>query len=685
MKQDMISQDRRALLQVAAAAGVGGLFGGAGAAAQEATAAGPSHMGAPRHDAVLFPPAPLAQQPYQLLPVGAIKPTGWLRRQLEIQAAGLGGRLDETWPDVGPDSGWLGGKGESWERGPYFIDGLLPLAWQLEDPALKAKAQRFIDWTLEHPWENGMFGPRQNDDWWPRMVMLKVLTQYHELTGDARVIPFMTRYFHHQLQAMPARPLRDWGRMRWADEVISVVWLYTRTQDPKLLQLATLLKQQGYDWQARFADFPFKEKVDAKVLQAGVGDAVFMQDRGQEVHGVNHAQGIKASPMWYLLSKQETDRKAIHHQLAMLDRYHGMPNGMYAADEHLAGLSPSQGVELCAVVEVMYSLELALAVTGDAPLGDRLERIAFNALPATFTDDMWGHQYDQQPNQVECSLHRKPWTTNGPEANLYGLEPNFGCCTANFHQGWPKLTGSLWMASRDEGLAAMVYAPCRIATQVRGTPVEIEQTTEYPFRQNVRITVRPQQALEFPIHLRIPGWSRATVLRVNGQAQKVGAGFTQLLRRWSPGDVIELEFDAQVVVERGHHDAVTYTRGALVYSLPVGEAWVPWRKRGLTTDWMVYPTTRWNYGIVDAPASVQEHPVGPVPFAGKNPAVTLQVQGRPVPAWKAEEGAADPVPEKPQAASDEPAVALTLIPYGAAKLRITAFARVPAQARETRA
>src|SRR5690348_8943630 len=60
---------------------------------------------------------PLSSQPYYLLPMGSIKPSGWLRRQLEIQASGLGGRLDEVWEDVGPKSGWLGGDGESWERG----------------------------------------------------------------------------------------------------------------------------------------------------------------------------------------------------------------------------------------------------------------------------------------------------------------------------------------------------------------------------------------------------------------------------------------------------------------------------------------------------------------------------------------------------------------------------------------
>ncbi|WP_250877260.1 beta-L-arabinofuranosidase domain-containing protein [Luteibacter anthropi] len=627
--------------------------------------------------AATFPTAPLAPQPFQLLPAGSIRPSGWLRRQLEIQAAGLGGRVDETWPDLGPNSGWLGGTGESWERGPYYLDGLLPLAWQLDSPTLKAKAQRFVDWTLDHPWANGMFGPKSNDDWWPRMVMLKALTQYQELTGDARVIPFMTRYFHYQLEALPERPLRDWGRMRWQDEVACILWLYTRTQDPKLLDLAALLKKQGYDWQAMFAVFPFREKTDAKTVEAKGGKNAFMEDDGLQVHGVNIAQALKASPVWSLISRDANDRAAIHHQLAQLDQYHGLANGMYSADEHLAGRNPSQGVELCTVVEAMYSLEVALAITGDAALGDRIERIAYNALPGAFTDDMWAHQYDQQPNQVECSLHRRPWTTNGPEANLFGLDPHFGCCTANFHQGWPKLTASLWMACADGGLAATVYAPCRVNAVARGVPVQIEQETDYPFRDDIAMTLKPDSPVEFPIRLRIPAWCRSPSIRINGESVQVSPreGFVTIERRWSTGDTIRLSFPADVSAEKGYNDSISFTRGALVFSLPVGEAWVKWRKRGLTSDWQVYPTSAWNYAVA-TDATVEHHDIGMRPFAGATPAVTLQVKGR-LASWKAEEGAADPVPATP-AMEDEPVTTLRLVPYAGAKLRITSFPVMPA-------
>ena len=210
--------------------------------------------------------APLEPGTFTLLPLGSIRPQGWLRRELEIQAAGLTGHLDEFWPDVGPNSGWLGGSGESWERGPYYLDGLLPLAYLLDDQALIAKADKYVEWTLTHQAENGWIGPPSNTDWWPNMVMLKVLTQYEEATGDPRVVPAMTRDFMYHLHEAVRRPLQQWAVYRWADELVSILWLYNRTADPRLLTLARTLHNQGADWGRHFAHFEFESKTSERGL-----------------------------------------------------------------------------------------------------------------------------------------------------------------------------------------------------------------------------------------------------------------------------------------------------------------------------------------------------------------------------------------------------------------------------------
>ena len=621
--------------------------------------------------------APLAPNAFYLLPLGSVRPTGWLRDQLQIQAKGLSGHLDETWADVGSNSGWLGGTGESWERGPYFLDGLVPLAYLLDDQRLKAKAQKYIDWTLNHQSPDGMIGPITNTDWWPRMVMLKALAQYQEATGDARVVPVLARYFSYQLKELPNRPLRDWGKFRCQDNALIALWLYNRTGDPQLIELVRLLHQQGYDWQAQFADFKYTTPVTAQMIKLDQDQG--LTDYSLATHGVNNGQALKAAPVWSMVSASDVDRRGFQQMLDALDKYHGLPNGMFSCDEHLAGRNPSQGSELCTVVETMYSLEQSLAILGDARIGDRLERIAFNALPGTFTDDMWAHQYDQEPNQVEVSLHRKPWTTNGPESNLYGLEPNFGCCTANFHQGWPKFAASLWMASHDGGLAAVAYSPCEVHTVVGSTPVHLSEATEYPFRGLVRITVNPATEISFPLRLRIPSWADSAEVRVNGALITIAGneGFAKIERRWKAGDLIQVQFPLRPGLTRGYNDSVSIDRGPLVFSYPIGEDWVKLRDRGMTADWQVFPSSQWNYALAVnektiGEAPVTEQPVGPSPFSLKEAPVTLRVEARRLPSWRAIDGAADPVPQSP-VTSEEPQQSLALVPYAAAKLRVTAF------------
>ncbi len=385
-------------------------------------------LGIPAVDARATPPPADRPRPrFEPLPLGTIQPSGWLKEQLRIQADGLGGHLDEFWPDI-KQSAWFGGKAEGWERVPYWLDGLVPLAYLLDDPALKAKVKKSVDAILDHQHPDGWLGPvgdaqkHRPYDVWPLFPLFKALAQYQEATGDPRVIPALLKCCRKIDAVISREPMYSWAKFRVADLAVTLDWLHNRTHEPWLLDLASKAFAQSHDWRAEFEHFPYTEKST--------------RHHDLDNHGVNLAMALKYGGERYRLTHDAKDRDAVFQMLEQLDRYHGQPTGMFSCDEHLAGRSPSQGTELCTVVEAMYSLEDLAEILGDARLGDRLERIAFNALPATFKKDMTAHQYDQQCNQVICSTGGEHiYTSNGPASNLYGLEPHFGCCTANFHQG----------------------------------------------------------------------------------------------------------------------------------------------------------------------------------------------------------------------------------------------------------
>jgi DUF1680 family protein len=365
----------------------------------------------------------------------------------------------------------------------------------------------------------------------------------------------------------------------------------------------------------------------------------------------------------------------------VLDEYHGIPNGMFSADEHYAGRNPSQGIELCAVVEQMFSLEQALAILGDPLFGDRLEKIAFNALPGACTNDMWAHQYDQEPNQIRCSLRQRPWSTNGPESNLYGLEPNFGCCTANMHQGWPKLTSSLWMSDGEGGLVASVYAPSEVhATVGRDVPVVIEEDTMYPFRGEIKLVIRTEKPVRFPLRLRIPRWAERSSVSVNGKnvGSPQAGSFAVVERQWQPDDKIEIDFPLKPRLTRGYNKSVTVERGSLIFSLAITEEWEKLRTRGMTADWAVSPKSAWNYALAvnertaDSALAVVERSSGKDLFTLEGTPVYIEAKGRKIPEWKEEDGVAASLPESP-VQSNESTEKLKLVPYAAAKLRVTAL------------
>lgn len=625
-----------------------------------------------------------ARTAFERLPLGAVRPQGWLARHLRLHADGLSGQLDQVWPDL-TDSAWIGGPGEAWERGPYWLDGFIPLAFLLGDEALVARARAWVDGILERQADDGWFGPDQPQnpaDAWPQFVVLKALAQWVEATGDERVVPAMLRCFSSLERRLPERPLFDWAAFRWAELGLSAVWLHHRTGEQLPVRVALLALGQAFDWSLLAESFPYhgKQPLDAVHPDAPPYPCMtFRTDLAS--HVVNCAMALKHDTVRWQLTGDPSARERATRLLAELDRYHGLVTGVFTGDEHLAGLSPSQGTELCAVVEALFSLQVMVAALGDAALADRLDRIGWNALPGAFTDDAWRHQYVQQVNQVACVVSEdRVWTNNDADAGVWGLEPHFGCCTANYHQGWPKLTAAQWMRAPG-GLAAVSYGPVTVSTDVDGAPIRVSVEGDYPFRDVVRLQV--EASSKVALHLRVPGWAVQPTITVGDSVTAVAPGtFHVLEKTWSGVTEVQLSFPARPELVERPRGAGAVVRGPLVLSLPLPAAWtaVPpshrkdlQRPELLQDDLEARPTQPWSFALVPGEIGVEELPVADNPFATDTPALTATVRAVPV-AWDMQTpSAAEPPPLAPPVASEaqDEARTLRLIPYGATRLRLT--------------
>jgi len=635
---------------------------------------------------------------YTAVALGAIQPGGWLRDQLQLMLAGTTGHLDEVYWKVKNDNGWLGGKGDAWEETPYWLDGAVPLAWQLNNTALKQKVMKYINWTLEHQRPSGYFGgitkaeqegktidaahPENGDDWWPKMVMLKVLQQYYSATGDQRVITFMEKYFDYQKAALQKTNIgnwTEWATSRAHDNAMMAQWLYSINDDQSLLQLATLIQKQGFQWSELLSNRNWVIGAAAQQNEA----------HWMNRHGVNVGMALKTPAIDYQRTGDASYLKGLKTGFHDLMTLHGLPMGVFSADEDLHGNLPTQGVELCATVETMYSLEKIIEITGDPEYMDALERMTFNALPPQTTDDYNNKQYFQIANQVQISRGVFDFSLpfDRQMNNVLGMRSGYTCCLANMHQGWTKYTQSLWYNTGNNGLAALVYAPNTLKTKISGQEVTIQENTSYPFEEEINFEFTTKRPIDFPLELRIPAWCKEAQVLVNGVQEQTGRGGTLLTlsRNWKNKDKVTLKLPMHLSTSNWGHNSRTVERGPLVYALKLEERWEKGNEKDEGDYFSVFPKSAWNYGllekIVREPEQQLQVKVKPLQqnfvWNLAHAPIEITATGKKIPGWQLADGVArQPVTDRTgiyKGTVEANEETLTLVPFGFTKVRIVAF------------
>jgi hypothetical protein len=620
---------------------------------------------------------PLAPSPFIRLPTGAVNPTGWLRKQLELQAAGFIGHIGEVSGNLNKrDNAWLNPSGKGggyWEEVPYWLRGYVSMAYLLDDAELIREAKLWLEPSLVGQRANGYFGTealsgggKNAPDLMPHQNMLYAYRSYYDATGDKRVLDLMQRYFHWELTLEDRLFFHGgWGAARNSDNMDMVYWLYNRTGDAKLLELGEKLMRTGERWMNRLGG----------------------------CHNVAFSQGFRKPAVFY---QQNKDPKYLAQTESnyndIYDVYGQVPGGMFGGDEFArpGHTDPQQAIEACGAVEMMFSAQILLRITGDLKWMDRCENIAYNTLPATMTADFRGLRYLTSPNQSNSDARSKA-PTLADDGPMQVMNPrDHHCCQHNVACAWPYFAESQYAATPDRGLAAMMYAPCTVTARVGdGTRVTIEQSTRYPFEEGVELRFSCPKPVAFPLYLRVPAWCAQPRVSINGQPVGIAAKGGDLLRierTWGNGDKLSLELPMAVTATRWvkNKNGVSIQRGPLTYSVRIGENYVrqhPERKDDKWPAFEIVPTTPWNYGLmldaanpaVGIEAVKKEFPADNQPFTPAAAPVELKVPAKRIPEWTENYfGVVDKLQASP-INSSAPVETITMIPMGCARLRMSAL------------
>lgn len=625
--------------------------------------------------------APLQPQQFIKLPAGTIQPEGWLKQQLELQRNGLNGHLGEisAWLQK-KDNAWLETGGQwGWEEVPYWLRGYANLAYIVQDNEMMNEARFWIENILKSQREDGNFGPvHSNDgkqDFWPNMIVLWIMQSYYEYSNDERVIDFMTKYCNYLLTVPDEDFLYSyWENSRGGDNLWSVAWLYNRTGDRNLLALGEKIHKNTADW-TKSTQLP-------------------------NWHNVNVAQCFREPATYFMFTGDSSMLSASYNVQSLVRRAFGqVPGGMFGADENarIGFFDPRQGTETCGFVEQMASDEIMLQISGDPYWAENCEDVAFNSYPAALMPDYKALRYITSPNHVvsDSKNHHPGIDNSGPFLSMNPFSSR--CCQHNHGFGWPYYTENLIYATPDNGLAAILYNACKAKVKVgNGTEVTIQEQTNYPFEETIRFTLTTPENVTFPLYLRIPSWCKNASITVNGEklnADLIAGKYARITREWSDADEIVLTVPMEINYRQWqvNKNSVSVNYGPLSLSLKIDEDYQQkdsretaigdskWQEGADASAWPtyeIYPASSWNYALqTSAPITVErkEWPFNNNPFTLTTVPLEFKAKGRLIPEWKVDEYGLCGVLPYEDARKAEAVDEITLIPMGAARLRIASF------------
>lgn len=523
---------------------------------------------------------------FEWLPMGEIKPTGWIKEQmLGDLRHGFAGCLDKLCPEASSDIfvsnrnslvkqnitnrnqvNWWNGETEgNWRTGHMMM------AYLVEDPAAMAEADRYVEHILASQDEDGYLGIsapdcrfRHQGELWTQACLLRGLLAYSELTGNDKVFHAVRRAADLSVKVygsgeapLPAGADPVAGESHDLMIIDVLEWLHARTGDRKYVDFSLWYYQE---WSKR------ESKFDASL------PSLLNVKKGFVGHGVNTYETIRV-PLWLAAAIGRSDlRQASENAFLKIARYDEV-SGSVVSEEGIMNLPPDPSLteyEYCSTKELQFTFESAMQKTGRVEYADRVELVWFNAAQGSRLQDGSAISYLTSDNRLRCD--ETAANGKGPEKRNKFSPTHMDvavCCNPNATQVAALFVRGMWMRHAKGGLVATLYGPCTVSTKVDGTLVRIEERTSYPFEKAAEFVIQPEQAKEFSLYFRNPLWSRRTRIVAAGAKIEREGDYWVVSKLWKTGDTVRLEFAPEIRLVEAINGEVAVQYGPLIFSQPL--------------------------------------------------------------------------------------------------------------------
>lgn len=609
--------------------------------------------------------------------IGKIKPEGWLKENLNRQLTGLTGHPEALsypyntclWAGYIPrivqqfDSEWW-----RYEQTAYYTDGMLRLGYLTGAEELIRKGEEGVAYTMEHVQESGRLGDYRLESLWPMAVFFRVMKAEYEATGNRAIIDALEKnYLTLSLDDLV-------NGHRHILNIEGMLWTYGMTHNEKLLIMAEEAFNHG--------GFP----LDARQID---------KEEYIHMHGVTYSEQLKLPMMLYAYTgNREYLRLALRAQ-EQLERNHMLPDGLPTSAEYTLGNDIDIAHETCNVTDYTWTLGYFLQTTGDCQWADAIERAIFNAGMGSVTKDFHALQYFSSVNQIIATgSSDNNEFKRGSTWMAYRPTHETECCAGNVSRFMPNFTSRLWMMNEGgNGLVAAMYAPSKVAVNIGGTDIAIEEETYYPFDDEIRFHFTTSKPVIMPFTFRIPGWCNGFKVLKNGKEMTIeGAAsgkYITLDGTFRTGDVVTVKLAMVPRMVCAKDDQGRYVEcGPLLFSYAIDEQWeedtVEHKnlngKKSENADfkcWNITPKGKWNYAFAEGNPVMKlkrdrkKLESGLYPFDKESNPLTIQVPVNEI-EWPLLDGNRNPdTPKGKDIVKTGKKGKVKLVPYGSTQLRLT--------------